>query len=128
MMIFLYSLPIVPDPQSVTVTSSLGTIILSGSDVTVNCTVELGPVVMESELSLLIVDAQLSRDGVPLAQTNPTVSGTAFIYITQLNSFRRNDSGNYTCTATVRPQPTSTFFTGMGMDRTFNTVRITTGS
>ena len=116
---------IVPDPQSVTVTSSHGTIVVSGSDVTVNCTVELGSAMMESELSLLIVDVQLSRDGAPIALSGPTVSRTTFIYTAQLNSFGRNDSGNYTCTATVRPQPALTFLTGMG--RTFNTAKITTG-
>ena len=119
---------IVSDPQSVTVTSSYGTIVVSGSDVTVNCTAELGSAVMESELSLLIVDVQLSRDGAPIALSlsDPTVNRTTFIYTAQLSSFGRNDSGNYTCTATVRPQPTSTFLTGMG--RMFNTAKITTGT
>ena len=98
---------------------------VSGSDVTVNCTVELGSAMMESELSLLIVDVQLSRDGAPIALSGPTVSRTTFIYTAQLNSFGRNDSGNYTCTATVRPQPALTFLTGVG--RTFNTAKITTG-
>ena len=114
-----------PDPQSVTVASSHDTIVISGSDVTVNCIVELGSAVLESELSLLLVNVQLSRDGAPIPLSGPTVNSTTFTYTTQLNSFGRNDSGNYTCTATVRPQPTSTFLTGMG--RTFNTARITTG-
>ena len=69
---------------------------------------------MESDLSVLMVDAQLSRDGTPLTLTGPTVAGTTFTYTIQLNSFGRSDSGNYTCTATVRPQPPSTFLTESG--------------
>ena len=82
------------------------------STVAVNCVVELGPSVMESELSLLMVDTQLSRDGTPLPLTGPTVSGTTLTYTTQFETFRRSDSGNYTCTATVGPQPTSTYLSG----------------
>ena len=68
---------------------------------TVTCTVVMGPTVSQSDLSLLMVDAQLSRDGTPLALTDPTVTGTTFTYTTQLDSFGRSDSGNYTCTATI---------------------------
>ena len=74
-----------------------------GLDVTLTCMVKMNENVFESDLSLLMVDAQLSRDGTPLSLTGPTVIGTrTFTYTTQLNSFGRNDSGNYTCTATVR--------------------------
>ena len=96
-----------------------------GADVTVTCTVELGPSVVESDLSVLMVDAQLSRNGTPLTLTAPTVAGTTFTYTIQLNSFGRSDSGNYTCTATVRPQPSSTFLTESGEQS--NTARITVG-
>ena len=91
-------------------TSSGGTIILNGSNVFVNCTVKLDPAVMESELSLLMVDVQLSRDGTPPTLSDPTVTGTTFTYTTQLNTFGRNDSGNYICTATIRSQLISTYF------------------
>ena len=83
---------------------------------------DLGPAVIESELSLLMVDTQLSRDGTSLALTGPTVTGTIFTYITQLNSFGKNDSGNYTCTTTIRP---STYLTGTR--RLSETVKITIG-
>ena len=83
-----------------------------GSAVTLTCTVELGPVVVDSDLSLLMVDAQLSRDETTLPLTGPTVTGTTFTYTIQLNSFEWNDSGNYTCTATVRPHSTSVYLTG----------------
>ena len=85
---------------------------ITGSDVTLTCAVELNSAVMSSEIFLLMVDTQLSRDGTPLALTGPTVSGTTFTYTTQLNSFGRSDSGNYTCTATIQPLPTSTYITG----------------
>ena len=39
-----------------------------GSDVTLICAVELDPAIVESDLSLLIVDAKLYRDGTPLVQ------------------------------------------------------------
>ena len=44
------------------------------------CTVELGPSVAESELSLLMVDAQMFRDGTMLNITCQSVSGTTHIY------------------------------------------------
>ena len=96
-----------------------------GSDVTLICTVELDPAIVQSDLSLLMVDAQLSRDGTPLALTGPTVTGTTFTYTIQLDSFGRSDSENYTCTATVRPLPTSNYLTGSGQD--FSIIEITTG-
>ena len=103
----------VPNP-SVTVASDPDSPILNGTDVTLTCTVELGPSVVDSDLSLLMVDAQLSRDGTPLTLTGPTVAGTTFTYTIQLNTFGRNDIGKYTCTATVRPQPPSTSLTESG--------------
>ena len=65
------------------------------------CVIEFSPAVVESDLRLLMVDTQLSRDGTTLPLTGPVVSGTTFTYTTQLNSFGRNDSGNYSCTATI---------------------------
>ena len=56
---------------------------------------------------------QLSRDGTQLAVAGPIVTGTTFTYTAQLNSFGKSDFGNYTCTATVRPYPTSTYILGV---------------
>ena len=78
------------------------------------CTVELGSAVMESELSLLMVSAQLSRDGTPLNLTGPTVTGTTHIYRVAVSSFSESDIGNYSCNATVRSQSTSNFLIGIG--------------
>ena len=110
-MIFAHA---VPTRSSITLTSSKGNsgIQIVGSDLTLTCTVELNSAIVNSEIFLLLVDTQLSRNGTLLALTGPAVTGTTVTYTTQLNSFGRSDSGNYTCTATVRPQPSSTFITG----------------
>ena len=104
---------VVATSSSIMLTSSEGNSLqIVGSDVTLTCTLELNPAIVETDLPLLMVDAQLSRDGIPLALTGPIVTGTTFTYTTELNSFGRSDSGNYTCTAIVRPQPSLTYFTG----------------
>ena len=69
------------------------------------CTVVLGPGFVDSDLSLIEVDAQLYRDGAPLALSGPTVvTDTTLTYSTQLDLSVRNNSENYTCMATVRPR------------------------
>ena len=103
----------VPNP-SVSVTSNPPIPVLDGTNVTVTCTVEMGEGVSQSDLSLLVVDAQLSRDGTPMDRTGPVISGMTFIYTLQLYLFGSDDSGAYNCTATVRPQQTSTYLTGVG--------------
>ena len=123
MIVILPCTYIVPALSSVVVTSNKFQPV--GSDFIATCTVELGPSVVDSDLSLLMVDAQLSRDGTPLTLTGPTVAGTTFTYIIQLDSFGRNDSGNYTCTAAVRPQQPSTFLLGSSV--LSNTVSIKAG-
>ena len=91
------------------------------STVTVTCVVELSSTIIESDIPLLMVDAQLSRDGTMLSLTGPAVTSTTFIFTRRFETFRRSDSGNYTCIATVRPQPTSVYLTGSGiLDNTVN--------
>ena len=80
-----------------------------GTSITLTCTLMLNSAIAASDISLLMVDAQLSRDGTPLTLTGPTVTGTTFTYTTQINSFGRIDSGNYVCTATVRSKPTQMY-------------------
>ena len=94
------------------------------STVTVNCVVELSTAVTESDLSLLMVDAQLSRDETPLTLSGPTVTGTTFTYTRRFESFGRTDSGYYTCTATVTPHSSSTYLSGTGSGT--NTAKIIT--
>ena len=101
-------------PSSVSLTSNVAdSIQIVGSDVLLTCTVELNLAILGSEIFLLTVNAQLSKNGTVLALAGPVVTaGTIFTYTTQLNSFQINDFGNYTCIATIRPQPTSPYLRG----------------
>ena len=95
-----------------------------GSDVILTCTVELSEVVVESNVTE--VDVQLTRNGDYQNLTGPTVNGTTFIYTTQLNSFGRNDSGNYICNATIVPnRPNNTYLTVNGS--TMDSIQVSTG-
>ena len=98
----------------VTINSNPLSPILDGTNVTLTCSVTMGQGVLPSDLSLLMVDTQLSRDGTTLPLTGPMVSGTTFTYTIQLNSFGRNDSGNYACSANVTLRQPSTYLTGVG--------------
>ncbi len=75
----------------------------------------LNSVIFSSEIFLVTVDAQLLRDidGTQLALTGPVVTGTTFTYTTLLKSLQKSDIGSYTCTATIRPHPSSTYLTGV---------------
>ena len=113
--------PTVPDPQSVTITSSHGTEILNGSDITLTCSIQMNQNLLPSELSLLMVTAQLTRpDGsvVNLSTSSLVMSGTTYNFTTEVSSFGDDDVGSYTCTATVGLRPSSPslggFLTGIG--------------
>ena len=82
-----------------------------GECTTFTCTVELGPPgLVDSDLSLIEVDVQLYRDGAPLSLSGPTVvTDTTLTYSTQLDLSVRNNSENYTCTATVTPKDESAY-------------------
>ena len=119
----------VPTPSSFTLISSdhsSNSLLILDSAVTLTCTLELNSAIVASEIFLLMVDAQLSRDGTQLALTGPTVTGTTITYTTHLNSFGRSDSGNYTCRATIRPQPTLTYL--IGSETLSTTVNIKAGT
>ena len=51
-----------------------------GSNVTLTCTLELNSAIVASEIFLLMVDTQLSRDGTPMTLTGPTIRDTTFTY------------------------------------------------
>ena len=76
----------------------------------------MGQGVLPSDLSLLMVDAQLFRNGTTLPQIGPVrpMYSTTFTYTIQLYSFGRNDSGNYACSANVTLLQPSTYLAGMG--------------
>ena len=108
------SIHVVPTSSSIALISSKASFNhIVGSDVTLTCAVKLHPAILGSEIFLLVVDAQLSRDRTPLALAGPIVTGTTFTYTARVNVFGRSDYGNYTCTATVRPQPSSTYLIGV---------------
>ena len=106
----------VPTRSSIVLTSNVGnsSMQIVGSNITLICTVELNSAFADSEIFLLMVDVELSRDGTPLglALRGPTASGKTLTYTTQLNLLEKNDSGNYVCTAGIRPLPTLTYLTG----------------
>ena len=87
--------------------------VVVGSNLTLTCTLVLNSAIMRSENTLLMVEAQLSRSGTALALPSRSITGTTFTYTTQLDSFGRSDSGNYTCSATVRPQSSAVYLTGI---------------
>ena len=117
---------LVPAPESVNLLSNkTNPIHPVGSDVNLTCIVELNPTIINN-VSLLTADIQLSRNENPLALIGMlTRTGTTITYTTQLNSFGRNDSGNYTCTATIRSQPTTTHLTASSS--LTNSAKISTG-
>ena len=81
-------------------------------DTDVVCSMTMNQDVLASELSLLMVEASLTRpDGAPMCLSNPEISGTTFMYTAWLSS--NFDTGNYTCTTRVTPAPDSTYLTGI---------------
>lgn len=105
----------VPNP-SVAVASIPSTPIPDGTQtVFLTCTVELGSSILESDLSLLMVDAQLSRNGNTVMQAGLSVTGTTFTYIFLIGSFGIGDSGMYNCTATVSLRISSSYLTGISV-------------
>ena len=87
--------------------------VMLGSDVTLICTLGLNSAIVASDLPLLMVEIRLSKDEMLLYNsTQPPATDITFTYTTQLNSIGRSDFGNYTCTATVSPQPNIIYLTG----------------
>ena len=79
------------------------------SAVTLNCTVELSPLVDVP----VTVNVHLSDPtGSPLTTTTPSVSGSNHTTTAMISSFGRNQSGNYSCTATLTSD--SLFLTNSG--------------
>ena len=78
--------------------------ILPGSEITLNCSVVLSPVVMVQDIQLLMIEVQFYKDGILVTSVNDStvIIGTALIYSAEMITFERNDSGNYTCNATLK--------------------------
>jgi hypothetical protein len=75
---------------------------------------------------LVTVNIQWSDPaGRTLTTTTPSVSGSTYSSMATISSFGRNQSGVYTCTATVSPSPSNSFLSGGGSRS--ETLRVTTG-
>lgn len=100
---------IAPDPVNVTVTSSPSSPIRSiGSNVILICSVELSlgvDVPVHLNIDLSGPGNWSMTESLLIHETNATVNAT-------ITPFGSSQSGNYTCTVTVRP--TSPFHTGFG--------------
>ena len=115
--------PLVPPPTSVTITSDpVSPIRPVGSDVTLTCTVVLSTAV---SVEVDVSTAWTGPDGLETINNAHSVIGSTTTYTSKamINSFGRDQSGNYTCTATV--SSTSSFLTGSGSQS--GTARVTVG-
>ena len=106
----------VPAPTSVTVTN--GSVIV-GSTVTLTCTVELSPAV---DVPVTVNTVWTGPDGFMTTNTAQRIGNTTtYTSTAMVSSFGRDQSGDYTCTATV--SSTSSFLTdSMGSSSTRVTV------
>ena len=115
--------PLVPPPTSVTITSDpVSPIRPVGSDVTLTCTVEFSTVV---NVELDVNTVWTGPDGFMTTNTAQPVMGSTTTYTStaMVSSFGRDQSGVYTCTATV--SSTSSFITDSGSQS--GTTRVTVG-
>ena len=96
--------PLVSAPVSVTLTPSILNPIWPGSEVTLNCSIVLSSVIMVHDVPLLMIEVQLLKDGILVTSVNGSavVIGMTFVYAAEVISFERNNTGNYTCTSTVK--------------------------
>ena len=94
----------VPAPTSVTVTNGSVNV---GSTVSLTCTVELSPAV---DVPVTVNTVWTGLDGFMTTNTGQSVIG-----YTSTTIVSRERSGNYTCTATVRPISASTYLARSGV-------------
>ena len=94
-----------------------------GSDVTLNCTVELSTTV---DILVIVNTEWTGPDGLTTTNTAQPVMGSTTTYTStaMVSSFGRDQSGVYTCTATASPT-LSLFLMRGGSQR--GTVEVTTG-
>ena len=119
---FLYSS--VPLPTSVTVTSvPLSPIRPVGSDVTLTCAVELNPMV---DIPVTVITVWTGPAGFMTTNTAQPVVGNTTFYISMviINLFGRNNSGVYTCRATISSASLNPFIND---SMTSSSTRVTVG-
>ena len=94
-----------------------------GSSVTLTCMADLDPAIGGVPVA---VNIQLSDPaGSTLTATTPSVSGSTYSSMATISSFGRDQSGLYTCSATVSPSPSNSFLSGSSSQS--ETLRVTTG-
>ena len=93
-----------------------------GSTVTLTCMADLDPAIDVP----VIVNIELSDPaGIPLTATAPSVSGSTYSRMATVSSFGRNDSGLYTCSATISPSSSNSFISDSSSQS--ETLRVTVG-
>ena len=131
--IYYFLLHEVPELSSVVVTSNKPNPIRPvGSNVMLTCTVELSPAV---DVPVTVYTVWTGPDGLELMTNGPDVDSnttytgnTTYTSSIMIISFGRNDSGNYTCTATVMTvEQLSSQYINDSEAVTSNEIRITTG-
>ena len=115
----------VPDPSRVTVMSDLGSLVFSGVDVTLTCTVELNPdLASVSTISVTTAWAGpsgvLSSGSVPMMTENSPTTYTSTLVLSAVMSV---DDGDYTCQATTISSSPYLFSSGS----TSNSITISVG-
>ena len=117
----------VPAPTSVSLSSSIPNPIPPfGSDVTLTCAVELSPAV---DVPVTVNMVLTPSHGFVTTGTAQPVMGSLINYATEftIRSFRRSDSGLYTCAATVSLPSHSTNAYVSDSSTASHSVRVTTG-
>ena len=112
----------VPAPSSVMLSSSIPNPIPPGSSVTLTCAVELSPAVDVP----VTVNTVLTTPGGFTNTSTAMGSSTNYAATYVINSFRRSNSGNYACRATLVSMPTSEYFDDSNAALS-SIVRVTTG-
>ena len=97
-----------------------------GSDVILTCTALLtsGPGI-DVPLNVTIEALRLNLAGSPLTTTAPSVSGSTYTATAMVSSFGRNDSGVYTCRATVSSVSINSYISDS--NTTSHSITVTTG-
>ena len=93
-----------------------------GSDVTLTCMADLDP---EIDIAVIANIQLRAPAGSPPITATPSVSGSTYSRTATISSFGRDESGVYTCSATVTPSPPNSFISDSTLQSV--TLRVTTG-
>ena len=93
-----------------------------GSTVTLTCMADLDPAI---DVPVTVNIELRDPAGGTLTATTPSVSGSTYSSMATISLFGRDQSGLYTCSATVSPSPPNSFLSGSSLQS--ETLRVTTG-